>query len=122
MRPRGSPKTLQRRRQRAIALLQRGLSMKDVAARLGVSVVSVWKWKKAVAEGGPKALAAKPTPGRPRKLTEAQARRLLKLLGKGAKACGYPDDRWTLKRVSELIQREFGVRYHTRHVWRLLRR
>jgi putative transposase len=72
--------------------------------------------------GGTKALGAKPVPGRPRKLGEGECQRLLKLLRTGAKAHGYPDDRWTLKRVSELILREFRVQYHPRHVWRLLRR
>jgi transposase len=122
VRPHGSAKILQRRRHRAIALLARGLSMKQAARRVGVSVVSVWKWKKAVAADGPEALGAKPVPGRPRKLTEAQIQRLRRLLRKRAKAYGYPDDAWTLKRVAELIRREFGAQYHPGHVWRLLRR
>jgi transposase len=44
------------------------------------------------------------------------------MLEKGAKAYGFSDDRWTLKRIAGLIWREFGVEYHYRHVWRLLRR
>ena len=96
--------------------------MKEVARRVGVSTTSVCRWKQRMAAGGMKALGAKPVPGRPRKLTEAQARRLLQLLARGAKAHGYPDDRWTLKRIAELIRREFGIQYHPNHVWRLLRR
>lgn len=75
-----------------------------------------------MAAGGTQALGAKPAPGRPRKLGQAECERLLLLLRKGAKAHGYLDDRWTLKRVAELIGREFGIQYHPNHVWRLLRR
>jgi len=122
MRPRGSSRTLERRRRRAVKLLKRGLSMKEVARRVGVSVASVCRWKQAVMAGGPGALAARPAPGRPRKLTNAQCRRLLQLLRKGARHYGYPDDSWTLKRVARLIRREFGATYHHGHVWRILRR
>jgi transposase len=122
MRPHGTAKKLERRRRRAVELLNLGLSLAEVARRLGTTTTSVYRWKQAAAKGGVPALGAKPVPGRPRKLTESHGRRLLKVLDKGAKAHGYPDDRWTLKRVAELIHREFGVEYHHRHVWRLLRR
>jgi transposase len=121
MRPRGSPKALERRRQRAAALLASGLTMQQVARRLRVSVASVCRWQQKTKVGGPEALAAKPVPGRPRKLTDAERQRLLRLLKKGAKVYGYPDDRWTLKRVADVILREFDVVYHIGHVWRLLR-
>jgi putative transposase len=97
------------------------MTMADVARRLHVSVASVCRWRQAADAGGSKALAAKPVPGRPRKLTEAECKRLLRLLKKGAKVYGYPDDRWTLKRVADMIRREFDVVYHIGHVWRLLR-
>ena len=54
-----------------------------------------------------KALGAKPVPGRPRKLAQAECERLLRLLRKGAKVYGYPDDTWTLKRVAGLIRQFF---------------
>ncbi len=122
MRPCGSAKALERRRRRAVALLNRGLPVAEVAHRLGVSAASVYRWRKALAVGGPAALAAKPVLGRPRKLGEAECRHLLRLLRKGARAYGYPTDLWTLKRIAGLIHREFGVQYHPNHVWRLLRR
>jgi len=42
------------------------------------------------------------------------------LLLKGPKALGYQTPRWTCLRVADLIQREFGVRYHAGHVWKIL--
>lgn len=74
-----------------------------------------------MAEGGPAALVAKPVPGRPRKLQKSECRRLLEWLLKGAMAYGYPNELWTLKRMARVILREFGVRYHPNHVWRILR-
>jgi transposase len=122
MRPRGSPKALERRRQQAIALLERGWSLKEVARRVGASFSSVFRWQQAVLEEGPAALKAKPVPGRPRKLREDECRRFLKLLSEGALVYGFPNDLWTLKRITTVIRREFGVVYHPNHLWRLLRR
>ena len=121
MRPHGSAKTLEQRRRRAIELLDTGLSMEDVSHRVGTSIASVWRWHQAVAEGGLAALAAKPVPGRPPKLQKDECQRLLDLLLKGAVAYGYPNELWTLKRIARVILREFGVRYHPNHVWRVLR-
>jgi hypothetical protein len=47
MRPFGSPKTLERRRRRAVALLQQGLSVREVARRVQASVRSVSQWRNA---------------------------------------------------------------------------
>jgi len=63
----------------------------------------------------------KPHPGRPRQLTEAQRRRLAKLLLQGARKHGYSTDLWTLARVAEMIAVNFDVEYHPGHVWYLLR-
>jgi len=121
MRPHGSAKTLEQRRLRAVALLEAGLTMEEVSHRVGTSIASVSRWHQAVVEGGVAALAAKPVPGRPRKLQKSECRRLVKLLLKGAMAYGYPNELWTLKRIARVIFREFGVRYHPNHVWRVLR-
>ena len=68
MRPPGSPEELQRRRERALALLRQGYPPVEVAERVGVDRRSVRRWKAAVRERGAKALRAQPVPGRPRKL------------------------------------------------------
>lgn len=102
-------------------LLDGGLTMAEVSHRVGTSIASVSRWRHAVVEGGLGALAAKPVPGRPPKLSQAECARLLELLLKGAMAYGYPNELWTLKRIARVILREFGVRYHPNHVWRVLR-
>jgi hypothetical protein len=47
----------------------------------GIGRSGVAQWRQACASGGEAALAAKPVPGRPRKLTDQQCQRLLPLLG-----------------------------------------
>jgi transposase len=121
MRPYGNPAALEARRRRAVALLEDGLGVREVARKIGCSPTSVSRWQAEVQTGGADALRAKPTPGRPPRLTTRQRTRLLNLLLKGATAQGYSTDLWTLPRVAEIIARTFGVRYHPAHVWKILR-
>src|SRR5712692_11975244 len=120
MRPHGSPDELERRRRRGIELLQEGASVTEVARRLGCSHSSVILWREAVRRRGPTALAAKPAPGRPPKLTAGQRRQISRLLLRGAAAWGFETDLWTTRRIATVIQRAFGVRLHRAHVGRML--
>jgi len=118
-RPIGTPDELERRRRRAVALVQQGERVAVVARCLGVDRSSIYRWRKAAGDDG---LAAQPHPHRPPALTDVQLRRLEGLLAEGAQAHGWPNHLWTAARVGELIRREFGVRYHHDHVGRFLRR
>jgi transposase len=120
MRPAGSPEELQRRRERAIALLKEGVAPVDVASRVGVDRRSVRRWKAAFRRAGAAGIQAKPTPGRPGTLTPRHKRRLEQALLKGARACGFPTDLWTCPRVAQLIRDRFGVDYHVDHIGRVL--
>lgn len=102
-------------------LLDGGLNVVQVAAKVGASTSSVCRWKQMLADEGPAGLASRPVPGRPRKLPKGQCQKLLDILLEGAMAYGYPNELWTLKRIARVIVREFGVRYHPSHVWRILR-
>ena len=121
MRPNGSPADLEARRRRAVALLEKGLGVREVARQIGWSPMSVSRWQTEVRARGPDALRPKPTPGRPPRITPRQRANLLKSLLKGAKAHGFSTDLWTLPRVAEVIARACGVRYHPAHVWKILR-
>lgn len=121
MRPFGTQQALERRRYKAMELLQAGLTMNAVARRMNTTVTSVFRWKSAYKQGSDKALAAKPVPGRPRKLVDNERKRLLDILLQGALAYGFPNDLWTLKRIARVIRKEFEVEYHPGHVWKLLR-
>ena len=112
---------LEARRRWAVSLLEKGFGVREVARIVGCSPSSVVRWREVVKRDGMEGLMAKPQPGRPCRLSVRQKKRLLELLKKGPKAHGYRSDLWTLRRVAEVIERRFGVRYHAAHVWRLLR-
>jgi transposase len=120
MRPCGSPKALEERRQRVVALLEQELSLHEIARRLGCHASSVLRWRNAWQAGGRAALTAKPAAGRPPRLTAKQKARLVQLLRQGAMAHGYRTALWTTQRIAALIERRLGVRYHRNHVGKLL--
>lgn len=102
-------------------LLKAGkLSQAEIARQLGVSRATVSDWSKKVEEEGIRSLRMRKAQGGASKLTKEQKQKLKRFLDRGALACGFSTDRWTLQRVSELIEREFGVSYHPNYLNRLL--
>lgn len=122
-----SPKRLTReqmeeRRMEGAKLLRQGkMTQEAIAQRLGVSRMSVNKWKQQLKAEGLRGLKARRSGGRPGKLTKAQQQQLVQRLRQGAIAAGFPSDRWTLRRVGQVIRREFGVEYHPKYLGRLLK-
>ena len=121
MRPAGSGRQLERRRRRAIALLEEGREPVEVARLVGVDRRSVRRWNAAYRRRGTEGLAARPAPGRPSKLSARQRKQLEVMLMRGAAARGFESDLWTCARVAQAIRRRFGVNYHVDHIGRLLR-
>lgn len=120
MRPHGSAEELERRRRRAIALLQAGHRQAEVARRVDAHPTSVKRWWEAYQKNGEGGLAPKPVPGRPSKLTGRQRKLLVARLLKGAKANGYLTDLWTCPRIAKMIEERYGVHYHVDHIVRLM--
>ena len=121
MRPSGTGKQLERRRRHAIALLQAGVSYREVARQIGATLSSVVRWHQAHRRDKWNGLSARPIPGRPCRLSAAQQEQLKGVLLRGAEAAGYRTELWTLKRIGEVIRKRFGVRYSRVGVWALLR-
>ena len=61
-------------RQQAVKAVGEGQSASSVAKAYGVSVRTVFRWLASYANGGQKALLAKPIPGRPSKVTDEEMR------------------------------------------------
>src|SRR5437763_16109561 len=119
-RPIGSAAELERRRRRAVALVEGGESHSTVARIFGVHEPSLHRWRRlAKAEDGP---AAKPHSGPKPRLVDDQMRRLEQLLLQGAQHHGWANDLWTADRVAVLIQRHFGLSFHPEHVRKILKR
>jgi transposase len=72
--------TLEAMRIRAVRQIEAGEHPEAVATALGFSRSAVFGWVAKYREGGAEALRAKPIPGRPRKLTGEQLRRLYTLI------------------------------------------
>jgi transposase len=121
MRPIGTAEELQRRRLRAVELVEQGESPDDVAHFLGCGRSSVYTWVK-LSKQSLEALAAKPHPGPKPRLAAGQLKELEGWLLEGAKAHGWRTELWTAARVAELIERRFQVRFHPEHVRKLLKR
>jgi transposase len=115
----GTAAELERRRRRAVALLEQGESPSTIARVLGVHETSVHRWRR-LARTGP-GLAARPNIGPTPRLTDGQLRELETLLQQGAKRHGWPNQLWTAERVAVLIHRRLGVKYHPEHVRKILR-
>lgn len=113
---------IEARRLEGARLLKRRVPQAEVARQLGVSRQAVSKWARQLeaVNGAVGKLRAKAL-GRPKQLDAAQCQALTRLLLKGALASGFPTELWTIKRVRQLVWREFGVAYSHTGGWALLR-
>jgi transposase len=110
-----TPAQREERRLAAARLFARGRrDLAGVARELGVSRQSVSRWFAAWADAGRAGLRARPKTGRRPALGAAGWARLQPILAAGAVAAGFDTERWTLRRVAAVAEREVGVRYHSR--------
>jgi len=121
MRPEGSQAELERRRERAMALLAGKHQPVEVARMLGVDRRSVRRWNASYRYGGMRAIRAKSVSGRPMKIGRKALGWLADTLLKGAMASGYSNDLWTCPRIARIIEVRYGVKYDQSGVWRLMR-
>jgi len=112
---------MEERRREGGRLLREGkLSKAEIARQLGVSRASVTAWAKVLDDKGMRGLTRKKAQGRASKLGDEQKKKLKRLLKQGAIKAGYLTERWTLERVGELIEKEFGITYHPKGMGRVL--
>src|ERR671939_217613 len=101
------------RRLRAFELKKQGWKQTHIAEALGVTEGAVSQWMKRAQQEGVEGLKHKPPPGAVPRLSEKERAKLAELLAyHDAEAYGFRGKVWTCERVAELIEREFGVRYH----------
>lgn len=113
------------RRLRALELYRQGWKQKHIAEALGVTCGAVSQWVKRIREApdesAVEALRRRKPTGAPSHLTASQRQELSQLLARGARTWGYSDEMWTYRRVADVIERAYGVRYHESYVGRLLK-
>jgi len=105
----------------AARLFAEGNSRAQVARLLGVSCRAACNWYQVWRERREVGLKAAGRAGRKPRLTLAQLAQVEQALLRGPLAQGYATELWTLPRIVRLIARLTGVKYHSGHVWRLLR-
>lgn len=102
-------------------LSRQGWRQRDIAAALDVTEGAVSQWIAVAEQGGLRALAGRPRPGRPCRLNDEQRGRIPDFLWHGAEAYGFRGEVWTCLRVVDVLEEEFGVRYSKSQVSRLLK-
>ena len=111
---------LEKRRFAAVKLFGKNLNNSEIGRRLKVSNQTVSRWRKEYEKGGSMALRRAGRAGRLPNLNAADKDRLVELLHQGPERLGYESPLWTCQRVADLVEREFQIRYHAGHVWRIL--
>src|SRR5690348_8216014 len=92
------------RRLRAWELSQQGWTQQAIARALGVTKGAVSQWMSRAKAEGQQGLYRHLAPGPTPRLTSEQTKQLAQFLEQGAEAFGYHGQRWTTKRVADLIQ------------------
>jgi transposase len=109
-------------RMQAGALFAAGHSQAEVARQLGVARQNVSRWHVRWQAGGLQALASRGATGPAPRLDAQQLAAIDQALRQGARMHGFDTDHWTLARITTVIERRTGHRYHPGHTWKLLRR
>src|SRR3954449_4648216 len=122
MRDKGSPAELEYRRLLAVRRVLEGYSTEEVAEFLGVDPRSVRRWVAAHRAAGDEGLLARPTSGRPPKLTSTQEKIIRRWLADKPTEHGFATDLWTGPRLALMIRKEFAIELNAKYLTVWLRR
>lgn len=111
---------MEARRLQAMPDLQNGTSVTTLAAQLGVSRQSIYRWGNAIARG--ESLASRKAPGRPSRLRTADLPKITKIFRDGPYKAGFPIKRWTQATFALAIREATKIDYHPDHVGRIMHR
>lgn len=105
----------------AILLLCDGLSKKEIASILKVSVESVRLWLLAFLLRGLQGLEIKKPPGKRSRLTKSQKEELAKIIDQGPAKAGFTGNCWRSPMIRHLIYEKFGIYYSVFYISQLLK-
>lgn len=92
----------------------------EIAKVLKASLSGVSEWLKIYAEHGVDGLLEGRRSGRPSFISDLDKVLLCDIIDSGPIAYGYVSGLWTSIRIADVIDQEFGIRYHPGHVRKLL--
>lgn len=101
-------------------LADEGRCQTEICQILGCSSATVGRWV-LLAKTGQIHQWKKQCRGRPQKLEERHLSYLKELLKQSPRDYGYDYDRWSGKRLSKQLQKEFGIKVSEQHINRLLK-
>lgn len=113
-------KGMKKRRLRAGDMFASGKKQAYVVNKLGVSRTTASRWYHAWKKDGRKGLIGAERAGRKPKLNRVKLNEIDSALRRGPQDFGYATNLWTLERLSAVIDKLTGVRYHPGHVWKLM--
>jgi transposase len=112
---------LEKRRLSAVKLFGEEFNNSEISRWLKVCNQTVSRWRKQYLAGGKSPLHKAGRAGRKPLLSAADQQHVVELLQQGPGRLGFETPLWTCWRVTHLIEEEFGISYHSGHVWKLLR-
>lgn len=107
----------------AVERVREGEAPSAVISSYGFSRTTIYKWLAAASKRGVgvRALALRPAPGRPRRLTARQEQQVFRWInGNDPRQYGLDFGLWTRRVVAELIERKFGIKVGLTAVGELL--
>src|SRR5438552_11686113 len=108
-------------RSRAVhAVLRDGVAVTKVAEAYGTDRTTLHRWLARFKAEGHCGLERRPVPGRPRKIANLNAAKLVAIVMAPASTFGYETDFWTTPRLSQVIQANFGVTVSKQTIMRRL--
>ncbi|MBB1420777.1 IS630 family transposase [Pseudoalteromonas sp. SG43-7] len=117
---RKEPNARKRIRLLAVSLFFEGENRTNIAKRLNTARGSVNKWVSNYLNNGVAGLNNKPIKGRPAKLTSEQLNTLLDYIKQSARSS--EGGRLMGEDIAQYIHDQFNVRYHTDHIYKLLKK
>jgi len=114
---------LEQLRLRAAAEFAKNTPVERICAMVGMTPSAVFGWKRKWKAGGVDALAARPVPGRPGKLSDEQLRELAFMVRNHTPAdYGFAFALWTRPLIGDLIEAQFGCRFQEDWVGKVMHR
>ena len=109
-------KELEARRLEAGRYFNNGKTAYFVEKKFNISSATAKEWKERWRKGTLKAQKQGPRS----KLTDDKRKKLIKKITRGPIAAGYSNQLWTIQRITDLIYKDYQIRYRPRSVWHLL--
>lgn len=106
----------------SVRLREEGVAVSIIALAFGVRDTSVYRWLSNGRRKGLESLKSTKAVGPPPLLSPEQFQMLLVWLRQPATKFGYATDLWSGPRIRHLLKHRCGVKYHPKHMPRLLRR